>query len=163
MPKQNEVNPQMSEGTCIAARWPTVVLLIEDNPGDIRLTQEAFRAINPSIHLHVARDGVEAISFLRHDGDHLHVPRPDLILLDLNLPKLHGREVLGQIKGDARLRTIPTLILTASHAPADIGKIYELQASCYLKKPEHWDGFEDLVRSLNDFWMTRVTFPERLA
>ena len=91
---------------------PIEVLLVEDSPGDVRLTQEAFRDANRSIHLHVASDGVEAMAFLRHEGAHVHAPRPDLILLDLNLPKMDGREVLAQIKEDDSLKTIPTVILT---------------------------------------------------
>src|SRR5580700_865397 len=91
---------------------PVVVLLVEDSPGDVRLTQEAFRDANRSIHLHVAADGVEAMAFLKHTGEHVHAPRPDLILLDLNLPKMDGREVLAHIKEDRDLRTIPTVILT---------------------------------------------------
>jgi chemotaxis family two-component system response regulator Rcp1 len=105
---------------------PTEVLLVEDSPGDVRLTQEAFRDANKSVHLHVASDGVEAMAFLRHEGAHVHAPRPDLILLDLNLPKMDGREVLAKIKKDDGLKTIPTIILTTSEAEADIVKSYQL-------------------------------------
>jgi CheY-like chemotaxis protein len=136
------------------------VLLVEDSPGDVRLTQEAFRDANMSIHLHVATDGVEAMSFLRRDGEHAKSPRPDLILLDLNLPKMDGREVLAHIKADANLRTIPTVILTTSESEADIVKSYELQANSYLSKPVELDAFEGLVRSINDFWLTRVKLPQ---
>ena len=101
---------------------PIEVLLVEDSPGDVRLTQEAFRDANGSIHLHVASDGVEAMAFLRREGGHAHAPRPDLILLDLNLPKMDGREVLAHIKEDASLKTIPTVILTTSDAEADIAE-----------------------------------------
>src|SRR5271166_6744281 len=99
---------------------PMQVLLVEDSSGDVRLTQEAFRDANPSIHLHVASDGVEAMAFLRHEGVHLNAPRPDLILLDLNLPKMDGREVLVQIKRDDNLKTIPTIILTTSELDDDV-------------------------------------------
>ena len=119
---------------------PIEVLLVEDSPGDVRLTQEAFRDANQSIHLHVACDGVEAMAFLRHEGAYLDAPRPDLILLDLNLPKMDGREVLAHIKEDDDLKTIPTVILTTSDAEADIVKSYQLQANCYLSKPVQLDA-----------------------
>jgi CheY-like chemotaxis protein len=140
---------------------PLEVLLVEDSPGDVRLTKEAFRDANSSIHLHVAADGVEAMAFLRHEGNHAHVPRPDLILLDLNLPKMDGREVLAHIKEDASLKLIPTVILTTSDAEADIVKSYELQANCYLSKPVQLDAFEALVKSINDFWLTKVKLPRQ--
>lgn len=135
------------------------VLLVEDSPGDVRLTQEAFREANNSIRLHVATDGVEAMEFLRHEGAHASAPRPALILLDLNLPKMDGREVLAHIKADPALKTIPTVILTTSDAEADIVKSYQLQANCYLSKPVQLDDFEALVRSINEFWMTRAKLP----
>jgi CheY-like chemotaxis protein len=138
---------------------PINVLLIEDSPGDVRLTREAFRDANPSIHLHVASDGVEAMAFLRKEGTYGSVPRPDLILLDLNLPKMDGREVLAQIKGDDVLATIPTVILTTSEAEVDILKSYELRANSYLCKPVQLDAFENLVKSINDFWLTRAKLP----
>jgi len=137
------------------------VLLVEDSPGDVRLTQEAFRDANRSIQLHVAADGVEAMAFLRHQGVHIHAPRPDLILLDLNLPKMDGREVLAHIKENDDLKTIPTVILTTSDAEADIVKSYELQANCYLTKPVQLDAFESLVKSINDFWLTKVKLPQQ--
>ena len=140
---------------------PLEVLLVEDSPGDVRLTKEAFRDANSSIHLNVAADGVEAMAFLRHEGNHAHVPRPDLILLDLNLPKMDGREVLAHIKEDASLKLIPTVILTTSDAEADIVKSYELQANCYLSKPVQLDAFEALVKSINDFWLTKVKLPRQ--
>jgi two-component system, chemotaxis family, response regulator Rcp1 len=140
---------------------PIVVLLVEDSAGDVRLTQEAFREANKAIHLHVAADGVEAMAFLRHEGAHAAAPRPDLILLDLNLPRMDGREVLARIKGDASLRTIPTVILTTSDAEADIVKSYQLQANAYLTKPAQWDAFDGLVRSISDFWLTRVKLPQQ--
>lgn len=144
------------------------VLLVEDSPGDVRLTREAFREAYSSTHLtdesfqlHVASDGIEAMSFLRQEGAWKEAPRPDLILLDLNLPRQDGRETLALIKQDPALRMIPAVILTTSDAEADIIKSYELQASCYLCKPTQWDAFESLVKSINDFWMTRVRLPQR--
>ena len=140
---------------------PIEVLLVEDSPGDVRLTQEAFRDANMSIHLHVASDGVEAMAFLRREGVHVKAPRPDLILLDLNLPKMDGREVLSHIKEDDRLRTIPTVILTTSEAESDIVKSYQLRANCYLSKPVRLEEFERLVKSINDFWLKDVQLPRR--
>jgi two-component system, chemotaxis family, response regulator Rcp1 len=140
---------------------PIEVLLVEDSPGDVRLTQEAFRDANTSIHLHVASDGVEAMDFLLKKGVHAHAPRPDLILLDLNLPKMDGREVLAHIKENDSLKTIPTVILTTSDAEADIVKSYELQANCYLSKPVQLDAFEGLVKSINEFWLMKVKLPQQ--
>lgn len=140
---------------------PIEVLLVEDSPGDVRLTQEAFREANKTIHLHVAADGVEAMAFLRREGTHGQAPRPDLILLDLNLPKMDGREVLAHIKGDEGLKSIPTVILTTSDAEADIVKSYQLRANCYLTKPVQLDAFESLVKSINDFWLTKVKLPQQ--
>ena len=138
---------------------PLEVLLVEDSPGDVRLTKEVFRDANRAVNLHVATDGVEAMDFLRREGKHDAAPRPDLILLDLNLPKMDGRAVLEQIKLDERLKTIPTVILTTSGAEADIVKSYQLQANCYLNKPVQLDEFETLVKSINDFWLTKVKLP----
>jgi chemotaxis family two-component system response regulator Rcp1 len=135
------------------------LLLVEDSPGDVRLTQEAFRHANESVQLHVVFDGAEALAFLRNEGVHANAPRPDLILLDLNLPKMDGRELLGHIKGDSNLKMIPTVVLTTSEAEADIVKSYELQANCYLRKPGQWDAFENLVKSINDFWLVTVKLP----
>lgn len=140
---------------------PVVVLLVEDSAGDVRLTQEAFRDANRSIHLHVVSDGVEAMAFLRHEGVHGQAPRPDLILLDLNLPKMDGRTVLAQIKRDDALKTIPIVILTTSEAEADIVKSYQLHANCYLSKPVQLDEFENLVKSINEFWLTKVKLPRQ--
>ena len=140
---------------------PTEVLLVEDSPGDVRLTKEAFREANESIHLHVATDGVEAMAFLRREGIHANAPRPDIVLLDLNLPKMDGREVLAHIKEDNNLKTIPIVILTTSIAEADIVKSYQLSANCYLNKPVQLQDFESLVKSINDFWLTQVTLPQQ--
>src|SRR5271163_2856525 len=142
---------------------PIEVLLVEDSPGDVRLTQEAFHDANRSVRLHVASDGAEAMAFLRHLGAHSQVPRPDLILLDLNLPKMDGREVLAHIKKDDSLKTIPTIILTTSDAEVDIAKSYQLQANCYLNKPVQLDQFEKLVKSINDFWLIEAKLPKQGA
>ena len=136
------------------------VLLVEDSPGDVRLTREAFREADVSIRLHTANDGVEAVAFLRQQGAHVHAPRPDLILLDLNLPRMDGREVLSFIKEDKSLTTIPTVILTTSDADADIQRSYQLRANAYLIKPVQLDDFENLVRSISDFWLTKVKLPQ---
>ena len=140
---------------------PIEVLLVEDSPGDVRLTREAFREANRSIHLYVASDGVEAMAFLRRRGTNVDAPRPDLILLDLNLPKMDGREVLAHIKEDESLKLIPTVILTTSVAEEDIVESYQLQANCYLSKPVQLEDFEGLVKSINDFWLTKVKLPRQ--
>jgi chemotaxis family two-component system response regulator Rcp1 len=139
---------------------PMEVLLIEDSAGDVRLTQEAFRIADPSIHLHVVSDGKEAMAFLKNEAAHVHAPRPDIILLDLNLTKMDGCEVLAHIKSNDNLKTIPTMILTTSEAEADVVRSYRLQANCYLNKPAQWDAFESLVKSINDFWLTKVKLPQ---
>jgi two-component system, chemotaxis family, response regulator Rcp1 len=132
------------------------VLLVEDSPGDIRLTQEAFREANSDVEVHVATDGVEAMAFLERSTGQGDAPWPDLILLDLNLPRMDGHEVLGHIKEDETLRSIPTVILSTSEAEADILASYELQANAFLSKPVELDAFESLVRSINDFWLKQV-------
>jgi CheY-like chemotaxis protein len=142
-------------------RTPLDVLLIEDNPGDVRLTREAFRDAETPIHIHVASDGVEAMAFLGRQGPHANAPRPDLILLDLNLPRMDGREVLAHIKADDSLKSIPTIILTSSQAEIDILRSYQLQANAYLCKPLQLDAFETLVTSTSDFWLTKVKLPRR--
>ncbi|HET9991148.1 MAG TPA: response regulator [Kofleriaceae bacterium] len=135
------------------------VLLVEDNPGDVRLMIEAFRETNGSIVFHVATDGVEAMDFLQRKAQFAGAPRPDLILLDLNLPRMDGREVLARIKSDSDLRLIPTIILTSSESHADVQTGYSLNANCYLKKPVQLDVFESLVRSINEFWLTNAILP----
>jgi chemotaxis family two-component system response regulator Rcp1 len=137
------------------------VLLVEDSPGDVRLTQEAFHEANQNVRLHVACDGVEALAFLRKQGKYAEAPRPDLVLLDLNLPKMDGREVLLHIKEDDNLKAIPTAILTTSVAEADVAISYRRQANCYLSKPVQLEEFENLVKSINDFWLTKVELPSR--
>jgi CheY-like chemotaxis protein len=140
---------------------PLEVLLVEDSPGDVRLTREAFRDAKTTINLHVAADGVAAMAFLRQEGDHSQAPRPDFILLDLNLPKMDGREVLAHIKEDEGLKTIPTIILTTSDAEADILKSYQLQANCYINKPVQLEAFDAIVKSVNQFWLTTAKLPPR--
>jgi two-component system, chemotaxis family, response regulator Rcp1 len=140
---------------------PIEVLLVEDSPGDVRLTQEAFRDSGKPVRLHLASDGIDAMAFLKQEGGHRSAPRPDLILLDLNLPKMDGRQVLALIKKDQSLKTIPTIILTTSDDEADVLISYQLQANCYLRKPAHWDAFDNLVRSINAFWLTRAKLPQQ--
>jgi chemotaxis family two-component system response regulator Rcp1 len=141
-------------------RAPLQVLLVEDSPGDVRLTREAFREANDAVRLHVTSDGIEAMAFLTRGGAYADAPRPDFILLDLNLPRMDGREVLARIKADASLRTIPTVILTTSEAATDVLRAYELNANAYLKKPVTLEAFESLVASINDFWLTNVVLPQ---
>jgi two-component system, chemotaxis family, response regulator Rcp1 len=141
---------------------PLQILLVEDSPGDVRLTKESFREAGETINLHVTMDGVEAMAFLRQQGVYDESPRPDFILLDLNLPRMDGREVLATIKQDASLMSIPVVILTTSAAEADILNTYKLQASCYLCKPVELDEFIALVKNINVFWST-VKLPSRSA
>jgi two-component system, chemotaxis family, response regulator Rcp1 len=141
---------------------PIEVLLVEDSAGDVRLTQEAFRESSKPVRLHLAADGIEAMAFLRRQGIYANAPRPDLILLDLNLPRMDGREVLALIKRDQSLKIIPTIILTTSDDEADVVISYQLQANCYLRKPAHWDAFDSLVRSINAFWLTRAKLPQQI-
>ncbi len=137
------------------------ILLVEDSPGDVRLTLEVFRDANSNIRFHVAPDGVEALAFLRREGIYSDSPTPDLVLLDLNLSGLDSREVLAHIKSDENLKSIPTVILTTSDARSDIVKSYQLQANAYLTKPVQLQEFEVLVRSINDFWLTNVRLPQQ--
>jgi two-component system, chemotaxis family, response regulator Rcp1 len=137
------------------------VLLVEDGPGDARLMQEVIRKSNPSVQLHVVTNGEDAMAFLRRGASHAHAPRPDLIFLDLNLPKMNGRDVLSLIKADPRLKTIPIVILTISDAAKDIHDSYQLHANCYLTKPTELDEFEELVKNINEFWLKRVKLPKR--
>lgn len=143
----------------MSAARPIEILLVEDNPADVRLTIEALREGKVRNTLHVAQDGVEAIEFLQRRGPHGEAPRPDLILLDLNLPKKDGREVLAQIKADPALRSIPVVVLTTSAADADIVKSYDLHANCYITKPVDLDQFVQVVKSIDDFWLTIVRLP----
>jgi two-component system, chemotaxis family, response regulator Rcp1 len=138
---------------------PIDILLVEDNPGDVRLTIEALRESKVRNHLHVATDGVEAMAFLRRDGHYANAVRPDLVLLDLNLPRKDGREVLADMKADPELKTIPVVVLTTSRAEQDVFRSYELQANCYISKPVDLEQFITVVRSIEDFWLTIVTLP----
>jgi two-component system, chemotaxis family, response regulator Rcp1 len=138
------------------------VLLVEDSPGDVRLMQEVFRTVNKLIHLQVASDGVEAMAILRQWGKYAKRPRPDLILLDLNMPKMDGREVLALIKEDPSLKTIPIVVLTMSDLEVDIENSYQHKANCYLRKPVDLVAFENLVKSINDFWLTDVKLPRKV-
>jgi chemotaxis family two-component system response regulator Rcp1 len=142
---------------------PIQVLLVEDSPGDVRLTQEAFREAKVRINLHVASDGAEAMAFLGREGKHVDAPRPDLVLLDLNLPKKDGREVLAEIKGNSSLQTIPVVILTTSESEADILKSYMLHANCYITKPVNLEGFLKVVKSIDNFWLSVVKFPPEVT
>jgi CheY-like chemotaxis protein len=138
---------------------PIEVLLVEDSPGDVRLTREAFKDAKVHINLHVASDGAEAMDFLNRVGKHSGVPRPDLILLDLNLPKKDGREVLEDIKKSPLLKSIPVVILTTSASEADILRSYSLHANCYITKPVGLDGFLEVVKSIDSFWLSVVKLP----
>jgi chemotaxis family two-component system response regulator Rcp1 len=138
---------------------PIEILLAEDNPGDVRLTQEAFKEGRILNQLHVVSDGMEALAFLRQEGEYRQSPRPDLILLDLNMPRMNGRELLGVIKQDESLRRIPVVILTTSDAEEDIARSYDMHANCYVSKPVDFDRFIQVVRSIQDFWLAVVTLP----
>ena len=138
---------------------PIEVLLVEDSPGDVRLTREAFKDAKVHINLHVASDGAEAMDFLNHNGKHCNAPRPDLILLDLNLPKKDGREVLEEIKESATLKSIPVVILTTSASDTDILRSYRLHANCYITKPVGLEGFLTVVKSIDNFWLSVVKLP----
>jgi CheY-like chemotaxis protein len=138
---------------------PIEVLLVEDNPGDVRLTREALKDGKVSNHLSVAQDGVEALRFLRREGPYADAPRPDVVLLDLNLPKKDGRQVLQEMKADPALRTIPVVILTSSDAERDITAAYDLQAACYVTKPVDLDQYINVLRAIEDFWFSIVKLP----
>lgn len=140
---------------------PVEILLVEDNPGDVRLTQEVLKEGKVSNNLHVAVDGVEALEFLRGEGKFPDAVRPDIILLDLNLPKKDGREVLEEIKNDPTLKRIPVVILTTSGAETDIVRTYDLHANCYITKPVDLDQFIRVVKYIEDFWLTIVRLPPK--
>jgi two-component system, chemotaxis family, response regulator Rcp1 len=144
----------------MTALRPVDILLVEDNAGDVRLTMEALREGKVRNNLTVARDGVEALAILRREGPHAGAARPDLILLDLNLPKKDGREVLAEIKADANLKRIPVVVLTTSKAEEDILKTYDLHANCYISKPVDLEQFIVVVRSIDDFWLSIVKLPK---
>lgn len=138
---------------------PIQVLLVEDNPGDVRLTQEVFKETKIRNKLHVITDGIEVMPFLRREGKYCDLPRPDLILLDLNLPKKDGRELLAEIKNDPALRHIPVVILTTSRADEDILNSYDLHVNCYITKPVDLEQFIKVVKGIEDFWLTIVKLP----
>lgn len=140
---------------------PIEILLVEDNPGDVRLTIEALKEGKVANKINVAADGVEALAFLRREGKYEKAPKPDLILLDLNLPKKNGREVLAEIKTDSRLKCIPVVILTSSQAEKDIVTTYNLHANCYITKPVDFGQFIDVVKSIENFWFTVVKLPPK--
>jgi chemotaxis family two-component system response regulator Rcp1 len=135
------------------------ILLVEDSPGDVRLTQEVLRQAKIANVLHVVGDGEEALAFLRREGEHAEAPRPDLVLLDLNLPRKDGREVLAEIDGDVELRTIPVIVLTTSAAEQDILRSYQLSANAYITKPIDLTEFMSVVRSIEAFWLSIVKLP----
>jgi len=139
---------------------PIEILLVEDNAGDVRLTREALKDAKVLNTLHVARDGEEAMEFLCHKGKHADAPRPDLVLLDLNLPRKDGREVLAEIKADEDLKRIPVVILTTSKSEEDVLKMYNLHANCYVTKPLDLDQFIRVVQAIEDFWFTVVRLPD---
>jgi chemotaxis family two-component system response regulator Rcp1 len=141
---------------------PIEVLLVEDSPGDVRLTREAFKDAKVHINLHVASDGAKAMAFLKREGEYTSAPRPDLILLDLNLPKKDGREVLGEIKEDPTLKTIPVVVLTTSASEADVLRSYQLHANCYITKPVGLEGFLTVVKSIDSFWLSVVKLPREV-
>jgi len=135
------------------------ILLVEDNPGDARLTQEALREGKLRNRIHHVRDGVEALAFLSHEGDYRDAPAPDIIFLDLNMPRKDGREVLAEIKEDPKLRLIPVVVLTTSEAEMDIVKSYQLRANCYITKPVDLEKFTEVVHTIEDFWLSIVKLP----
>ena len=142
---------------------PADVLLVEDNPGDVRLTQEAFREGHIQTTIHVATDGVEAMKFLEQTGEYADAPRPDIVLLDLNLPRKNGDEVLEEMKADPELDHIPVIVLTSSAAEEDVSKLYDNNANAYLTKPVDPDEFIETVRTLEEFWLSVVRLPEHDA
>lgn len=142
---------------------PIEILLIEDNPADVRLTQEAFREARIHNNLHVVQDGVSAMAFIHQTAPHQHAPRPDLILLDLNLPKKDGREVLKEIKSDSNLRQIPVVILTTSEDEKDVLRSYDLHANAYLVKPIDVLKFVKMIHSLENFWLSIVKLPTKVS
>ncbi len=138
---------------------PAEILLVEDNPGDIVLASEALRESRITNNLHVVRDGFQGLAFLKRQGNYANVPRPDIVLLDLNLPKMDGHKVLDEIKSDPELKMIPVVILTSSEAEQDILKSYGLHANAYITKPIELERFVNVVRMLGDFWLTIVKLP----
>jgi two-component system, chemotaxis family, response regulator Rcp1 len=142
---------------------PIEVLLVEDSPGDVRLTKEAIKDAKVHVKLHVVADGAQAMAFLARDGEYAGVPRPDLILLDLNLPKKDGREVLEEIKKSPTLKSIPVVVLTTSSSEVDVMQSYMLHANCYITKPVGLEGFLKVVQSIDNFWLSVVKLPRETA
>ena len=138
---------------------PIEILLVEDSPSDTELTVEALKDFKVRNHVSIVEDGVQAMQFLRRQDPYAGVPRPDLIMLDLNLPRKDGREVLADIKGDDHLKTIPIVVLTTSHAEQDILRAYQLNANCYINKPVDFNQFLEVVRCIESFWLYVVTLP----
>jgi len=137
------------------------ILLVDDNPADVRLTIEALKKAKLNNHLSIAEDGVEAMAFLRREGPYQGAPRPDLVLLDLNMPRKNGREVLEEVKSDEDLKTIPVVVLTCSDAEQDVLKSYRLNANCYVTKPVDFFQFMKVVKAIEDFWMCIVKLPPK--
>ena len=137
------------------------ILLVEDNPGDVRLAQEALKESKVRNKLYVTEDGVQALEFLRHQGAYTGAPRPDLILLDLNLPRKSGREVLAEIKDDEDLKRIPVVVMTVSKAEEDIVRCYDHHANCYITKPLDFNQFIEVTKAIDDFWLTIVKLPPK--
>jgi chemotaxis family two-component system response regulator Rcp1 len=143
---------------------PLDILLVEDNPADMRLAKEALKEGKVFCNLHWVKDGVEAVEFLNRTGEYTRAPRPDLILLDLNLPRMDGREVLASIKSDSQLKRIPVVILTTSKAEEDVARSYDLHANCYITKfPMNFETFVDVFRSIDRFWFALVTLPPKMT
>jgi CheY-like chemotaxis protein len=143
----------------MTTREPVEILLAEDNPGDVKLTKKALEQGKLVNNLHVVNDGVEAMTFLRNEGEYADTPRPDLILLDLNMPRMDGRDVLEELKADDDLKRIPVVVLTSSGAEEDVVKSYDLHANAYLTKPVDFDGFLEVINTLEEFWLEVVKLP----
>lgn len=141
---------------------PLVILMVDDDPADIRLTREALKHQKLLVKMHSVADGVEAMAFLHRQGDYAKMPRPDLILLDLNMPRMNGHETLQAIKTDPKLKCIPVIVLTTSVASKDILMSYDLNANCYITKPMDWRRFTKLIDIIEDFWLTTVVLPKGL-
>ena len=145
----------------VADRAAFEILLVEDSPGDVRLTREALKDAKMYINLHVASDGIVAMAFLNREGEYADVPRPDLILLDLNLPRKDGRQVLEEIKESPSLKSIPVVILTTSASDEDVMRSYQLHANCYISKPVDLEGFLKVITSIDNFWLSIVKLPHK--
>jgi two-component system, chemotaxis family, response regulator Rcp1 len=139
------------------------ILLVEDSPSDAFIAKEALKRSGGNSNLHVARDGVEALAFLRRQGEYFDAPRPDMILLDLNMPRKDGREVLAEVKSDDRFKCIPIVVLTSSNAEQDISRAYELHANCYITKPTDFTQFKEILKSIETFWFRNVTLPPNVC